>query len=133
MNKVIAMGRFVATPELKTTTSGIPVCSFTIAVDRQGKKETTDFLDIVAWRHTAEFICKWFEKGTPIIVEGSLQTRTYEDKNGQKRKAVEVVADNVFFIPKTKSAPANDVEPPVENNSFSAGADSDFDDDDLSW
>ena len=103
MNKVIEMGRFTEDPELKKTTSGLSVCSFTIAVNRPGS-DKTDFLDCVAWRNTAEFVCKWFEKGAPIIVEGSLQTRTYEDKTGQKRKKVEIVVDNVFFIPRAKAS-----------------------------
>lgn len=125
MNKVIEMGRFTEDPELKKTGSGLSVCSFTIAVNRPGNKDKTDFLDCVAWRSTAEFICKWFEKGAPIIVEGSLQTRTYEDKTGQKRKKVEIVVDNVHFIPKAKSS-KNEQEPaalehqenPAENVTF---------------
>lgn len=98
-NKAILIGRLTADPELKATGSGIHVTSFTIAVDRRMSKEKqTDFINIQAWRQTAEFICKYFSKGDPIGIEGSIQTRQYEDKTGAKRTAVEVVADNVFFV-----------------------------------
>lgn len=130
------MGRVVADPELKQTGSGISVCSFTLAVDRPGKDSGTDFLDCVAWRNTAEFFCKWFQKGSPVVVEGSLQTRTYEDKAGQKRKAVEIVVNNIFFVPKAKGASVEHESPNVEHGSFSAGSDADFmsiNDDDLPW
>ena len=132
MNKVIAMGRVVADPELKQTNSGLSVTSFTLAVDRPGRDSGTDFLDCVAWRNTAEFFCKWFEKGSPVVIDGSLQTRMYEDKAGQKRKAVEVVANNLFFVPKAKGATADNLaafehDPaPVEHGSFSAGSNEDF-------
>lgn len=102
------MGRLVADPELRQTTNGISVCSFRIAVDRnysKGQERQADFIDIVAWRSSAEFVSKYFSKGKMIIVEGSIQTRNYEDKNGNKRTAVEVVADNVMFG-ETKSASA---------------------------
>lgn len=111
------MGRFTEDPELKKTGSGLLVCSFTIAVNRPGNKDKTDFFDCVAWRSTAEFICKWFEKGSPVIVEGSLQTRTWEDKAGQKRKAVEIVVDNVFFIPKAKASKNEHEETALEHES----------------
>lgn len=115
MNKVIEMGRFTADPELKKTRDdGLSVCSFTIAVNRPGS-DKTDFLDCVAWRSTAEFICKWFEKGSPVIVEGSLQTRIWEDKAGQKRKKVEIVADNVFFIPRAKASKNEHEETALEH------------------
>ena len=105
MNRVTIIGRIAADPELKQTTSGLSVCNFTIAVDRKGTKgeeRITDWLEVVTWRHSAEFVSKYFQKGSPIIVEGSLQTRMWEDKAGQKRKAVEIVADNVEFVPKAK-------------------------------
>lgn len=108
LNRAILMGRLVADPELRQTPSGVSVCSFTIAVDRNYSKDRerqTDFIDIVAWRQTAEFVSRYFAKGKMIIIEGSIQTRTYEDKNGNKRKAVEVLADNVQFG-ETKSASA---------------------------
>ena len=101
LNNAVIMGRLVADPELRTTGSGISVSSFTVAVDRrfnrQGEERQADFIDIIAWRQTAEFVCKYFRKGSMIAVQGSIQTRMYEDKNGNKRKAVEIVADNVSF------------------------------------
>lgn len=98
LNKAILMGRLTADPELRHTQSNIPVTSFTLAVDRTfGKEKQTDFLDIVAWRNTAEFVFKWFSKGMLVAVSGRMQTRTWEDKQGNKRKSTEVVADEVFF------------------------------------
>lgn len=100
LNRAILMGRLVADPELRQTPNGISVVSFTIAIDRsfsRDRERQADFIDVVAWRQTAEFVSKYFSKGKMIIVEGSIQTRTYEDKQGNKRKAVEVVADNVQF------------------------------------
>ncbi len=101
LNNAVVMGRLVADPELRTTGSGISVLSFTVAVDRgfvrQGEERQADFIDIIAWRQTAEFISKYFRKGSMIAVQGHIQTRTYEDRNGNKRKAVEIVADNVSF------------------------------------
>ena len=101
LNKIILMGRLVRDPELRRTNSGTPVASFTIAVDRDfkgqdGEKET-DFIDIVVWRNTAEFVSKYFTKGRMAVVEGRLQIRDWTDKEGGKRKAAEVVADNVYF------------------------------------
>ena len=101
LNNAVIMGRLVADPELRTTGSGISVTSFTVAVDRrfnrQGEDRQADFIDIIAWRQTAEFVCKYFRKGSMIAIQGYIQTRMYEDKNGNKRKAVEIVADNVSF------------------------------------
>ena len=101
LNNAVIMGRLVADPELRTTGSGISVLSFTVAVDRgfvrQGEERQADFIDVIAWRQTAEFISKYFRKGSMIAVQGYIQTRMYEDKNGNKRKAVEIVADNVSF------------------------------------
>lgn len=95
------MGRLVAAPELKTTASGVSVTSFRIAVDRSyvksGEERKADFIDIVCWRQTAEFVCRYFGKGSLIAVEGQLQTRTYQAKDGTNRYVVEVVADNVSF------------------------------------
>lgn len=102
LNRVVLMGRLTADPEHKQTQSGIAVTSFSIAVERNyadkstGKREA-DFINIVAWRGTADLICKYFSKGRLIALEGSIQTRNYEDKNGNKRTAFEVVAENVFF------------------------------------
>ena len=101
LNVAVLMGRLVADPELRRTQSDLAVCSFRIAVDRSYSNKSgerqADFIDIVAWRSTAEFVCKYFTKGQMIAVEGSIQTRSYEDKQGNKRTAVEVVANNVSF------------------------------------
>lgn len=101
LNKVILMGRITADPELKTTPSGVSVTSFSIAVDRNyvkaGTERQTDFINIVAWRQTAEFVCRYFVKGQLIALDGTLQTRTYQDKNGNNRYVTEVLADSVYF------------------------------------
>lgn len=101
LNVVAIMGRLVADPELRTTTQGNSVCSFRIACDRsyvqQGQERQADFIDIVAWRQQAEFVSKYFQRGSLIAVEGSLQTRQYQDKNSNNRTAVEVVANNISF------------------------------------
>jgi single-strand DNA-binding protein len=108
LNRVILMGRLVANPELKTTASGISVTSFRIAVDRNyvknGEERKADFIDIVCWRQTAEFVCRYFTKGSLIAVEGQLQTRTYQAKDGTNRYVVEVVADNVSFTGERRDA-----------------------------
>ena len=101
LNVVAIMGRLVADPELRTTPAGHSVCSFRIACDRsyvqQGQERQADFIDIVAWRQQADFVSKYFQKGSMIAVEGRLQTRNYQDKNGNNRTAVEVVANNISF------------------------------------
>lgn len=97
LNRSALMGRLTADPELKTTQNGNSVTSFTIAVDRSYKKGEVDFINIVAWRKTAEFICNYFSKGSMIAVDGRIQTRRYEDRNGNKRTAFEVIADEVSF------------------------------------
>jgi single-strand DNA-binding protein len=101
LNVAALMGRLVADPELKNTADGTSVCTFTVAVDRdyvkRGEERQADFVDVVVWRQTAEFVCKYFRKGSMIAVKGSIQTRNYEDKNGNKRKSTEVVADAVSF------------------------------------
>ena len=107
LNVVALMGRLVADPELRHTPQGVSVTTFTIAVDRsfvrQGEQRQADFIDIVCWRSSAEFVCKYFQKGSLIAVNGSIQTRTYQDKNGNNRKAVEIVADNVHFVESKRS------------------------------
>ena len=103
LNKVILMGHMTADPELKQTTSGISVCSFSIGVNRryskadQGQK-SVDFINIVTWRQQAEFVARYFKKGSSIVVCGSIQTRDWTDNQGQKRYATEVVADEVSFV-----------------------------------
>ncbi len=100
LNKVILMGRLTADPELKQTQGGASVVSFSIAVDRRFNKDgekKADFINVVAWRTTAEFIAKYFNKGSMIALVGELQTRSWEDNNGQKRYATEVIASEVSF------------------------------------
>ncbi len=104
LNKVILIGNLVADPELKTTSNGLSVTSFRIGVQRRFAKDSaqqqTDFINIVCWRQTAEFVTRYFTKGRPILVCGSLQSRSYTDKDGNQRTAYEVVADEVSFVDK---------------------------------
>ena len=102
-NKVILIGNMTADPELKQTAAGISVCSFSIAINRRFTKgeqnqQTVDFINIVTWRQNAEFVSRYFKKGNPILICGQLQTRTWNDAQGQKRYATEVVADEVTFV-----------------------------------
>lgn len=106
-NRIVLVGRLTAKPELRTTQSGIAVATFTIAVERRyknanGEKEA-DFIDIITWRGIAENCAKYLDKGSAVVISGSLQIRNYEDKNGNKRKAAEVVADEVRFITPAKN------------------------------
>jgi single-strand DNA-binding protein len=109
-NKVILIGNMVADPELKTTPNSINVCSFRIAVGRRyvktGEQQQTDFIDIVAWRAQAEFVTRYFSKGKPILVCGSIQSRNWQDKEGNKRTTVEVIADEVSFVERKSTADA---------------------------
>ena len=108
LNVAVLMGRLTADPELRHTPNGIAVTTFTIAVDRgyakAGTERQADFIDIVAWRGTAEFVCKYFRKGQMIAVEGSIQTRSYTDREGVKRKAFEIQANNVSFTESKRSS-----------------------------
>ena len=101
LNHIVLMGRLTRDPELRRTGSGIAVASFSLAVDRDyaapGADKETDFVDIVAWRNTAEFVSKYFAKGRMAVVSGRLQIRNWQDKDGNKRRSAEVVADNVYF------------------------------------
>ena len=102
-NKVILIGNMTADPELKQTAAGISVCSFSIAVNRRFAKadqgqQNVDFINIVTWRQSAEFVSRYFKKGNPILICGQLQTRSWTDNQGQKRYATEVVADEVSFV-----------------------------------
>ena len=118
LNKVVLCGRLTADPELKQTQSGVPVVSFTLAINRryQGRNNdaasnqpTADFISVVAWRQTAEFISKYFRKGSSLCVTGSIQTRNWQDQQGQKRYATEVVADEAMFVDsKSDGGPTND-------------------------
>ncbi|MDU6348507.1 MAG: single-stranded DNA-binding protein [Clostridium sp.] len=132
LNVSVLMGRLVADPELRHTQIDVAVTSFTIAVDRSyvksGAERQADFIDIVAWRSTAEFVCKYFRKGQLIAIQGSIQTRIYQDKDGNKRKAFEIVADNVHFAESKKDgdgsrAQAANYRPDI---SYTAGGTGDF-------
>ena len=111
LNKVILAGRLTRDPELKQTTSGVSVTSFSIAINRRykaGEQQEADYLDIVAWRQTAEFITRYFRKGSSIAITGSAQVRKWTDKDGGKRSTVEFVADEVYFVDgKTEEETAN--------------------------
>ena len=111
LNHITIMGRLVRDPELRRTGSGIAVTSFTVAVDRDfggrdGGEKETDFIDCVAWRQTGEFVSKYFTKGSIIVVSGRLQIRNWNDKDGNKRRSAEVVADNVYFGESKRSSDA---------------------------
>lgn len=143
LNVVAIMGRLVADPQLRQTTTGKNVASFRVACDR-GRKDANgqsqaDFLDVVAWDRSAEFVCRYFQKGSLIVVDGRLQTRTYQDKNGNNRTAVEIVANNINFAgPKSSNsvgagqpapAPMADYSRPAAQPaapSYSAGSNDDF-------
>lgn len=121
-NLVVLTGRLTADPELKTTQNGISVTTFSIAVNRNyraGEEQQTDFINIVAWRQRAEFITKYFKRGSLIGIEGSIQTRKYQDKNGNNRTAFEVVVNNVQFVESKRDsnvAPIADSEPASFSN-----------------
>lgn len=135
INNVVLMGRLVADPELRTTPTGVSVTSFAIAVERsyakQGEDRTADFIDIVAWRQSADFITRYFRKGSMIAIEGSLQTRTYTDKDGNKRKAVEVLVNRASFCGsknETGTAGASRFDTPASANAGAAYANAGADD-----
>lgn len=112
LNKIILMGRLTRDPELRHTQSGTAVASFSLAVDRDFKGQSgtreTDFIDIVAWRHTAEFVSSYFSKGRMAVVEGRLQMRDWTDRDGGKRRSAEVIADNVYFGDSRRAASDSD-------------------------
>jgi len=128
LNRVILMGRLTGDPELKTTPNGVSVTSFSLAVDRnfvkKGEERKADFISIVCWRQTAEFVCRYFGKGAMIALEGQIQTRTYQAKDGANRYVTEVVADNVSFTGQKGGnyggAPAQNQQNPY--NGYSAPA-----------
>ena len=128
INTVALMGRLTADPELRTTNNGTSVISFAVAVDRKytpsGQERQTDFIDCVAWRQTADFITRYFHKGDLIAIEGEIQTRNYEDKHGNKRKAVEVVVSNVSFCG-GKSNSNEQGKPGVDVNEFTEADEND--------
>ena len=143
INNVVLMGRLVATPELRNTQNGIAVTSFTLAVERSfaraGEQRQADFINCVAWRNSAEFISRYFQKGSMIAVTGSIQTRNYEDKNGNKRTATEVVVDQASFCGSKAETGTSGYSAPSammpEAPSFATGSEGDFEeiagDDDL--
>ena len=133
LNKIFVMGRLTHDPELRRTGSGTPVCSFSIACDRDFKSQSgekeTDFFDVVAWRATGEFVNKYFTKGRMVVVEGRLQIREWQDKEGNKRRSAEVIADNVYFgdskpknggenVPAFNGTPGEDAEYAVPPSGF---------------
>jgi len=112
MNQIVIMGRLTRDPELRHTPNGVAVASFSLAVDRgfaskDGGEKQTDFIDVVAWRNTAEFVSKYFVKGQMAAVTGRLQIRDWTDKDGNKRRSAEVVADNIYFTESKKSREAS--------------------------
>ena len=138
LNKIILMGRLTRDPELRRTQTGTPVASFSLAVDRDFKdkstgERTTDFIDVVAWRQTGEFVSRYFTKGRMAVVEGRLQIRDWTDKDGGKRRSAEIVADNVYFGDSKRDgagdfggAPASYSAPMGGRNAAPMGGQSDF-------
>ena len=138
LNKIFLMGRLTRDPELRRTQTGTPVASFSLAVDRDFKdkatgERSTDFIDVVAWRQTAEFVSRYFTKGRMAVVEGRLQIRVWTDKDGGKRRSAEVVADNVYFGDSKRDgagdfggAPASYSAPMGGRNAAPMGGQSDF-------
>ena len=130
LNIAVIMGRLTAEPELRTTQNGISVCSFTVAVERNysnGGERQTDFINCVAWRQTAEFISRYFHKGSMIAINGSIQQRQYTDKNGNKRNAFEILVDNANFCG-SKAESGNNADVQVDDSNFD---EVDIDDGDL--
>lgn len=125
LNRVILMGRLTKDPELKQTPNNVSVATFSLAVDRnyQADKDNkqTDFINIVAWRHTAEFVGKYFTKGQLVAVEGSIQTRSYQDKDGNNRTVFEVVADQVYFAEKKQNGENKSQSESSAKDSFQVG------------
>jgi single-strand DNA-binding protein len=117
LNKVFIMGRLTRDPELRRTQSGTAVTSFSLAVDRDFKSQSgekeTDFIDVVAWRSTAEFVAKYFTKGRMAVVEGRLQIREWKDKDGNNRRSAEVVADNIYFGDSKRDGAGSDYAAPA--------------------
>lgn len=132
LNKVFLQGRLVADPELRKTQQGTPVASYRLAVDRGYKSkdpnaQNTDFVNIVSWRNTAEFVSRYFTKGRMMLVEGRLQMRSYTDKDGNRRVAAEVVTDNVHFADSRKDGSNNEDGSLQESAGFEELADDDGD------
>lgn len=132
LNKIVIMGRLTRDPELRHTQSGTAVASFTLAVDRdfkshQGEK-ATDFIDVVAWRNTGEFAAKYLSKGRMAVVEGRLQLRDWTDRDGNKRRTAEVVAENIYFADSKRESDSREPAPvdcPIPDDQFAELADDD--------
>ena len=118
LNKAILNGRLTKAPELKQTQNGKSVCSFTIAVDRSRDREKTDFIPVVAWGQTAEFVNQWFGNGDLITIVGRIEVRNYEDKNGNKRTATEIIAEEVLFGGSKNTANASEKPAESKNGGF---------------
>lgn len=126
LNKIFLMGRLTRDPELRRTSTGTPVASFSLAVDRDFKdkstgERTTDFIDVVAWRQTGEFVSRYFTKGRMAVVEGRLQIRDWTDKDGNKRRAAEVVADQVYFGDSKRDGEGGGYSAGYSQGGYSAG------------
>ena len=121
-NKSILGGRLTSDVELKTTPNGVPVCTFTLAVNRKASKDQTDFISCVAWRTTAEFISRYFTKGSPLCVVGAIQTRNWTDQNGNKKYATEVVVDEAMFVDSKSDAPQGQVQNQIPYNPYANAA-----------
>lgn len=119
LNRVILMGRLTAAPELKTTPGNVSVCPFRLAVERsytpKGQEKQSDFINVVTWRSTAEFVSKYFDKGQLIALEGSLQTREYTDNAGNRRTVTEVIADQVYFAEQKKTRQSHAAAPDLSD------------------
>lgn len=127
LNRIVIMGRLTRDPELRRTQNGTAVTSFSVAVDRDFKsresgEKATDFIDVVAWRQTAEFVCQYFTKGRMAVVEGRLQIRDWTDRDGGKRRSAEVVADNVYFGDSKRDGAGDYGAPPAYGAPASYGA-----------
>ena len=132
LNRIVIMGRLTRDPELRRTQNGTAVTSFSVAVDRDFKsresgEKATDFIDVVAWRQTAEFVCQYFTKGRMAVVEGRLQIRDWKDKDGNNRRSAEVVADDVQFAePRRDGQQQRGDGMAAQPPAFTAGSPSDF-------
>lgn len=130
LNNVSLMGRLCGHPELRYTTNNTAVTSFTLAVDRDyvkaGEARQADFIDVVAWRSTAEFVCRYFSKGQLIALHGAIQTRNYQDKQGNNRKATEVLAASVYFAEPKKAAPNEPEDVDYSGEDFTEISDEDL-------
>lgn len=116
MNKIIIIGRITKDTELKTTNNGTEVCNFTVAVDRfakKGEEKQTDFIDVTAWGKTAAFVDTYFMKGSPVVVEGRMESRKWEDKDGNKRTSWGITAEKIEFAPSTKKMDNGGISDPV--------------------